>query len=322
MQFSKMQGVGNDFVILNADTLPAETDWAELAVQLCARRVGVGADGLLVVSQTAREGSPLTPNNGGTGEEEASAIFSPAPPKSQQWLGAGEASGADAAFTMRMFNPDGTEDMCGNGLRCAGLWAHRAGWLGSETEFVIATKEGPKAARIVDIDMDGRTAQLSVNMGLPHFAPAAIPFCVRASERVINYPLTVDDITFSITALNTGSTHTIIFGDAPDEAAFQRLSPLVEYHPLFPERTTVLWATRDNKDTFSVRIWERGVGETLGCGTGACAVGVAAQLNGLSVPGAPVQVISKGGTLRIDWPGEGRPIEMSGPAQFVFEGES
>lgn len=281
MQFSKMQGVGNDFIVLNADALPAETDWAELAIRLCVRRVGVGADGLLTVSRRAD----------------------------------------GAAFTMRMFNPDGTEDMCGNGLRCVGLWAHRADWLGSKTRFVITTKEGLKTARLVEIDLDGRAAQLSVNMGLPHFAPAAIPFCARDSERVINFPLTVDGLTLSITVLNTGSTHTVIFGPHPDEAAFQRLSPLIEYHPLFPERTTVLWAAPRGENRFNVRIWERGVGETLGCGTGACAVGVAAQLNGLVSTGAPVQVISKGGTLRIDWPGEGRPIDMTGPAQFVFEGE-
>ncbi|MDQ2688553.1 MAG: diaminopimelate epimerase [Armatimonadota bacterium] len=313
MQFSKMQGVGNDFVVLNADALPAETDWAELAIRLCARRVGVGADGLLVVWQ-----APPAPNSGGArGENSGPGASSPTPcsPAPQNW-------GGGAAFAMRMFNPDGTEDMCGNGLRCVGLWAHRAGWLGDKTEFVIATKEGPKAAQIVEADADGRAALLRVDMGLPHFTPAAIPFCAHDTEQVVNFPLTVDGMTLSITALNTGSTHTVIFGDAPAEATFQHLSPLIENHPLFPERTTVLWATPEGENTFGVRIWERGVGETLGCGTGACAVGVAAQLTGRISTEAPIYVVSKGGTLRIDWPGEGRPIEMSGPAQFVFEGES
>lgn len=281
MQFSKMQGVGNDFVVLNADALPAETDWAKLAIWLCARHVGVGADGLLTVSQNA----------------------------------------GDAAFAMRMFNPDGTEDMCGNGLRCVGLWAHRAGWLGNKTEFVIATKEGPKRSRLVALDTDGRSARLSVDMGLPHFASAEIPFCERDRERVVNFPLTVEGMTLPITVLNTGSTHTVIFGEMPDEATFQRLSPLIENHPLFPERTSVLWAAQQGENTFKVRIWERGAGETLGCGTGACAVGVAAQLNGLTAPGKPVPVVSKGGTLDIDWPGEGMTIQMTGPAMFVFEGE-
>ena len=281
MQFSKMQGVGNDFVVLNADALPTETDWAAFAVRLCARHIGVGADGLLTVSRHA-DGS---------------------------------------AFTMRMFNPDGTEDMCGNGLRCAGLWAHQAGWLGDETRFVIATKEGPRRSWLAEVDKDARAARLGVDMGLPRFTPHEVPFCAADQSRVVNYPLRVDGQTLSITSLNTGSTHTVIFGDAPDERTFQRLSPLIENHPLFPERTTVLWATPMGDSTFGVRIWERGVGETLGCGTGACAVGVAAQLNALAAPGTPVEVVSRGGTLRIAWPGEGRPIEMTGPAQFVFEGE-
>lgn len=282
MQFSKMQGVGNDFVVLNADALPADTDWAERAVRLCARRVGVGADGMLTVSRQ---------------------------------------TDGDAAFAMRMFNPDGTEDMCGNGLRCAGLWAHRAGWLGDKGEFVIATKEGPKRSRLVRVDTGGRSATLSVDMGLPHFAPPEVPFCAVDGDRIVGFPLTVGGVTLPITALNTGSTHTVIFGAQPDEAAFQRLSPLIENHPLFPERTTVLWATQEAKNAFGVRIWERGVGETFGCGTGACAVGVAARLNGLTRGDGFIKVVSRGGTLHIDWPGGGASVEMTGPASFVFEGE-
>lgn len=284
MQFSKMQGVGNDFVVLNADALPLETNWAEVAIRLCMRRGGhgVGADGLLTVSRRADGG---------------------------------------AAFTMRMFNPDGTEDMCGNGLRCAGLWAHRAGWLGDEAEFVIATKEGPKRARLGRLDTGGRSATLSVDMGLPHLTPAEIPFCAGDEERVVGFPLTVEGVTLPITALNTGSAHTVLFGTPPDEATFQRLSPLIENHALFPERTTVLWATPEDEDTFRVRIWERGVGETFGCGTGACAVGVAARLNGLTSGDDYIKVVSKGGVLGIRWPGGAASVEMVGPASFVFEGE-
>jgi len=279
-----MQGVGNDFVVLDAASLPEDADLAILAIRLCERHFGVGADGLLVAGRDA----------------------------------------PSAAFSMRMFNPDGTEDMCGNGLRCAGLWAHRAGWVKRDESFDVATKEGPKAMRLLEVAEDGRAARLRVGMGLPKFAPAEIPFC-GGSGWVIGYPLSVGDVTYHITAMNTGSTHSVIFGLVPpDELTFQRVSPLIELHPLFPERTTVLWATPQGDSTIAVRIWERGVGETLGCGTGACAVGVAAQLYhtaGMGDVRSPVKVMSKGGTLEIDWAGEGYPVNMSGPAEFVFDGE-
>ena len=109
-----------------------------------------------------------------------------------------------------------------------------------------------------------------------------MPFCAPCGDRIVGYPLTVGDETYPLTVVNTGSTHTVIFGVVPpDEATFQRVSPLIENHPLFPERTSVLWATPQGDSTVAVRIWERGAGETWGCGTGACAVGVAAVLGGL-----------------------------------------
>lgn len=161
---------------------------------------------------------------------------------------------------------------------------------------------------------------LGVDMGKPHFAPAALPFCDHSLERIVDYPLIVNGETYPITVVNTGSTHAVIFNTAlPDEETFQRVSPQIENHPLFPERTSVLWATPRGEGCFAVRIWERGVGETLGCGTGACAVGVAAQIEKRA--GAVVDVISKGGTLRVTWPGRDAPIDMIGPAQIVFDGE-
>jgi diaminopimelate epimerase len=280
-----MQGVGNDFVVLDAATLALETDWPLLAMRLCERHFGVGADGLLVVSQDA--------NN--------------------------------AAFAMRMFNPDGTEDMCGNGLRCVCLWAYRAGWLAAvegPAEFIVATKDGPHRCRLTDVSPEGREGLVRVGMDRPRFMPPEIPFCAPGRERIVDSPLPVGDRTYTVTSLNTGSTHTVIFGDAPDEATFQRDSPLIENHPLFPERTSVLWATPMGTDRFAVRIWERGAGETLGCGTGACAVGVAARLHGFVSAETPTAIVSRGGTLLITWPGDETEIQMLGPAQFVFEGET
>ena len=274
-----MQGVGNDFVVLDAAALPPNADLTRLAVTLCDRHFGVGADGLLLVGQ--------------------------------------EAPGA--AFFMRMFNPDGTEDMCGNGLRCAGLWAHREEWVTVDTPFDVTTKEGSRRMRLTSVSEDGTSGQLSAVMGKPKWGPSEIPFGDDRLEQVLDYPLSVAGETYPVTALNTGSTHTVIFSAVPpDEETFQRVSPLIETHPLFPARTSVLWATPDGPHRYQVRIWERGVGETLGCGTGASAVGAAALLQ---KQGSGITVVSRGGELIIQWSGRGNSLIMSGPAQIVFDGE-
>lgn len=270
MRFTKMQGVGNDFVVLDADQIPANADLSALAVRLCHRKFGVGADGLLVVSQT-----PLT---------------------------------------MRMFNPDGTEDVCGNGMCCVGLWAWRAGWVARGETFALQVADGPRALRLNE---GGKTGMLTVDMGRPKFAPEDIPMCGSADS------LRVENRTFPITSVNTGSTHTVIFCDElPDEATFLHFSPLIENHPCFPERTSVLWATAGGRAAFDVRIWERGVGETLGCGTGACAVAVAAKHLGLaSESDETIKILSKGGALGVRWPGGDATISMNGSAAFVFDGD-
>ena len=277
-----MQGVGNDFVVVDAAMLPASVSLPELARITCDRKFGIGADGLLVVSREP---------------------------------------GTDTTFRMRMFNPDGSEDMCGNGLRCVSLWAYRAGWLGGQTRFTVAALDGPRQVELLSVSGDGCTAEFGVDMGVPLFAPESLPFCGADEAAIVSYPLAVGSEEFLITLVNTGSTHTVIFGSPPDEEVFQRVSPLIENHSLFPERTSVLWATPRDAHTIDIRIWERGAGETLGCGTGACAVGVAAVLNHLAAPDTPLDIVSKGGTLRITWPGEGASVFMAGPAQFVYEGD-
>lgn len=281
MRFTKMQGVGNDFVVIDAARISPAVSLASLAVQTCDRNYGIGADGLLVVSRDVPE----------------------------------------AAFRMQMFNPDGTEDMCGNGLRCVALWAWRAGWLDGQSAFNVAARDGLRAVRLLEAAEGSRSAVFGVDMGQPLFAPEQLPFLAAGRTEIVDYALLVGEETYAITAVNTGSTHTVIFGDAPEEATFQRVSPLIENHPLFPERTSVLWATPQGNGTIAVRIWERGVGETFGCGTGACAVGVAAVVNGLSSAGMPLDIVSRGGTLRITWPGEDTSVDMVGPSQIVYEGD-
>lgn len=294
MRFTKMQGVGNDFVVISEEDL-AGRSIPELALSLCARHTGVGADGLLVIAP-----------------------------------GAGE-----IAFSFRMFNPDGTEDMCGNGLRCACLWALRRALVVSSPDkpFDVWTKEGIRACRLVTIEDGLGKATAEVDMGRPKFTPADIPCLARhRTERVLDYPLEIADKTYSIDCVNTGSTHTAIFADRPpSEETFLRHSPQIENHPFFPERTSVLWCwpageRRDPSERpsvtrrFQVRIWERGAGETLGCGTGACAVVSLALAKGLVQNGElPISVESLGGVLDIRWPSS-QSILMTGPCEAVFEG--
>jgi diaminopimelate epimerase len=275
--FHKMQGVGNDFVLIDGRGRSGQ-DWPALAIEMCDRHFGVGADGLLVIDHSE------------TGD-----------------------------VAMRMFNPDGTPDVCGNGLRCVARYLMdrgegrplEDGLLGLEIETLAGVR------RATRVESEGSGGLLTVNMGMPLFAPGAIPMSVELPQ-VVDYPLTVQGETVTITALSTGSTHSIIFVDnLPEDDAFIHLSRAIENHPLFPERASVMWAKVEDAGTTSIRIWERGAGETWGCGTGACAVGVASTLHGYTK--GEVAVKSRGGVLSIQWE-EGKPILMTGPAEYVFEG--
>ena len=273
--FHKMHGAGNDFVLLDALSAPLspQLDMAQLAQLLCARHVGVGADGLLTLEA----------------------------PKS-----------ANADARMRMWNPDGTSDMCGNGLRCVAALAHRLGHVKNEN-FVVETIAGLRQIQILN---DGR---IRAGMGIPQFSPAAVPTATAAP--LINGTLEVGgEILTNVTALSTGSTHTVIFRDASlSEGDFQKLSPQLEHHPLYPARTSIMWAVPDGDNKFRIRIWERGAGETLACGTGACAVAVAALSTGRA--DGPVIVESRGGALEVEWNAPDGEIHLTGRATYVYAGE-
>ncbi|HLK56276.1 MAG TPA: diaminopimelate epimerase [Chthonomonadaceae bacterium] len=274
--FTKMQGVGNDFVVIDGRKY-GHLDWSALAVEMCDRRRGIGADGLLVLDTSSQ-----------------------------------------ADVMMRMFNPDGTPDVCGNGLRCVARYAVAKGLITRDTLSVM-TLAGVRPAQIRR-NAAGDIVAVTVGMGLPRFDPPSIPMRVPL-ERVFDYPLELDaEHCLRITALSTGSTHAVTFVDAlPDDAPFFEISPLVERHPAFPERTSLMWCHVINSERIEMRIWERGAGETWGCGTGACAAAVAAVLHGYAQPGEPVTIASRGGELHICWR-DGDPIEMTGPAEFVYEG--
>ena len=273
LPFHKMEGVGNDFVLIEADAAQG-LNYSDLAVRLCQRPFGIGADGLLIVERGAR-----------------------------------------APVRMRMFNPDGTEDFCGNGLRCAARYAYENGFVDTP-EFAIETLGG----QIVPVEIrlhEGAVAAISTQLPPPRFHPHDIP-ALADGEVIEDYPLTVAGRTVRITCVNTGTTHTIIFdATLPDDALFLEVSPRIETHPMFPERTSVLWAVVVSRAEIRVRIWERGVGETLGCGSGAAAVAVLAQRAGWV--DTEVAVVSKGGTLRVHYQSNG--VILTGQANRVFTGE-
>jgi diaminopimelate epimerase len=275
LTFTKMQGVGNDFVVVDGFD-KGDWDWSALAVELCDRRFGVGADGLLVVEEAGR-----------------------------------------ADLQMRMYNPDGTPDVCGNGLRCVARYAVERK-LVSSSRLSILTLAGVRDSE-VNRNGSGDIVSVTVVMGEPRMRAVDIPM-TDAGDSILDYPLELaNGYCIPISAVNTGSSHVVTFvSELPDDDRFFALSPLVEHHELFPERVSIMWAARA-ADGFNIRIWERGAGETWGCGTGACAVGVTAVLHNFVAAGELVKVHARGGTLEIRWtPGSG--ILMTGPAENVFEG--
>ena len=280
LPFTKMQGVGNDFVLLDEVAWAEHDDWPSLARALCDRRLGVGGDGLLVV---------------------------------------GPSMVAD--LRMRMFNPDGTEDMCGNGLRCAVRFAWEQGRLGGG-EGLAEALSGVLSVS-VQVDDQGGFVNATTSLGVPHFAPADLPMvAVPDGDRVLDVPLDVDGEIVRVSVVSTGTTHTVIFvPNLPGDDRFLRLSPRIESHSWFPERTSVLWAVVDGPDRLRLRIWERGAGETLGCGTGAAAAAVLARVHDYVREGETA-VQSKGGTLHVRWPGSSPDdaVTLTGPAETVFQG--
>lgn len=213
-------------------------------------------------------------------------------------------------FKLRMFNPDGTEDACGNGLRCAVVYVHSAG-LSGKSEIVFEARDGLRRAEMIE------SGCVRVNMGCPSLRAADIPADLGVDE-VADYPLEVGGGVYHITAVSVGTPHAVIC--APPASFWETIPPVsrsIETHHAFPERISVTWCLCESPDSLRIHTWERGVGRTLGCGTGACAALVAAHLEGLA--GSRARVSSPGGTLEIEWP-DREDIFMSGPASIVYRG--
>jgi diaminopimelate epimerase len=276
MRFVKMQGTGNDFVLVEAQG--DERDWPRLAQAMCDRHFGVGADGLILVLPSSR-----------------------------------------ADVRMRMFNPDGSEaEMCGNGLRCivkyaveGGLARPRAGCIDVETLAGVLAAQPYGDERTVE--------RVRVSMGAPRFAPAEIPVLVDAEPPIVDLPLDVAGHALRLTCLSMGNPHAVHFVDGSvADFPLEEVGPLVERHPVFPQRVNFEVAQVLAGDRIEARVWERGAGATLACGSGASATAVAARLS--SLVGDAVDITLPGGTLGIEWDGRGE-VYLTGPAERVFVGE-
>lgn len=271
LRFTKMHGLGNDFVIVDCRAQPLALD-ANAIRLLGDRHFGVGFDQLLTI-ESARDVS--------------------------------------CAFAYGIWNTDGTHaGQCGNGLRCVARWLARAGVLDVGSTR-LESPSGPVAIQLLD---DGR---VRADMGEPVFAPADIPLLV--DEESNRYAIDVVGRDMDIGAVSMGNPHALVEVDEIDEAPVEALGPQIEHADAFPQRCNVGFAQIVARDAIRLRVWERGVGETLACGSGACAA--VAVLRRRAKLDANVRVELPGGELEISWEGPGHSLWMSGPANFVFEGE-
>lgn len=272
VSFWKMHGLGNDYILVdNRDGKLKEETLGKIAQRLCRRRFSVGADGLLVLSNS---------------------------------------SAADAK--MRIFNADGSEaEMCGNGIRCFAKYCFEKGIV-NNTELKIETLAGIKNIKL-KLE-NGKVISVTVDMGQPVLDRRLIP--VQGEGRCINEELRVDDLTYRMTCVSVGNPHCVIFVNDVESFPVKTVGPKIENHSLFPKRTNVEFVQISGVDKLKIRVWERGVGETLACGTGACAAVVAANL--LHKVGDRCTVSLLGGDLDIQLRDD--RIFMTGQAEKAFEG--
>lgn len=284
MKFTKMQGCGNDYVYVNGFTerIPVEKK-PELVRRLSDRHFGIGGDGVIFINPSDM-----------------------------------------ADFEMEMFNADGTRaQMCGNGIRCVGKFVYDKG-LTDKNQITVVSAGMVKYLELAvernpaDGDERGRVTRVRVNMGSPVLTPNLIP--VKAEgETAVNVPIMVDGKEYHMTCVSMGNPHAVIFADGVAEMNLEKIGPSFENHECFPERTNTEFVEILDREHVFMRVWERGTGETLACGTGCCATAVACVLNGLTDSKITVKLL--GGELLIEWDREQNVIFMTGPAVTVFEGE-
>ncbi len=223
---------------------------------------------------------------------------------------------AVADVRMRMFNADGSEGkMCGNAIRCVGKYLYEVRNVKKEC-IRVETLSGIKTLKI--FARDGVVCSVTADMGRAELLPDNIPACFEG-ERVVSHPLIVGGTSYLVTCVSMGNPHCVLFGEDPDHIALEKLGPLFEHHPAFPERVNTEFVEVIERNVLKMRVWERGSGETWACGTGACAAAVAAVLNGYCDKDADITVKLKGGELTIRYREE--EVLMTGPAEFAFRGE-
>lgn len=271
LRFTKMHGLGNDFMVIDMVTQHAQLS-PKLIRQWSHRRLGIGFDQLLVVEPP---GHP------------------------------------EVDFRYRIFNADGSEvEQCGNGARCFARFVQDKR-LTAKSQIEVETASG----RItLHVRQDG---QVTVNMGVPHLQPSKVPF--QAENEASGYALQVAEQTLEVYVVSMGNPHCVTLVDNVDSYPVSRLGPLIEHHPRFPKRTNVGFLQIIDSHHAKLRVHERGAGETPACGTGACAAAVTGIRLGLLR--SPVTMRLPGGTLKIEWAGNGQPVMMTGPASRVYEGQ-
>ena len=218
---------------------------------------------------------------------------------------------------MRIFNADGSEGkMCGNGIRCVGKYLYDNGMVGDRTTITIDTLSGVKTLELTV--RDGKMLSARVDMGAAILKPADIPVNM-GGDTVIDAPLVVDEKVYHVTCVSMGNPHCVIFVRDPDYVDLEQIGPLLENNAIFPQRANVEFVQVVSRDHLRMRVWERGAGETLACGTGACASIVAAVMTGRADRHVVMDLL--GGSLTLDWSPDDGHVYQEGPAQFVFDGE-
>lgn len=274
MKFTKMHGIGNDYVYVNCFQEQV-ADPGRTAVFVSDRHFGIGSDGLILIKPSDK-----------------------------------------ADFMMEMYNADGSQGaMCGNGIRCVAKYVYDYG-LTDQTDISIETKSGIKYLHLTV--EQGKVAFVKVDMGAPILEPGKIPV-ISQKDRVVDEQVTVDGKNYHMTAVSMGNPHTIVYVEDVKGMKIEEIGPSFENHPCFPDRVNTEFVRIIDRHTAEMRVWERGSGETLACGTGACAVAVASILNGYTEDEVTVKLL--GGDLKIEWDQKANRVYMIGSATVVFDGE-
>lgn len=277
MKFTKMHGIGNDYVYVNCFKEKIANP-PEVSKYVSDRHFGIGSDGLIMINPSEV-----------------------------------------ADFEMEMYNADGSRaEMCGNGIRSVAKYVYDYG-LTDKTSISVETLAGIK---YLDLTIEnGKVALAKVDMGKPELNPANIPIVMEDenADRVVDEPIIVDGEEYHMTGVSMGNPHTIVYIDDVKGLEIEKIGPKFENHERFPKRINTEFVKVLDRNTAEMRVWERGSGETLACGTGACAVAVACILNGLTEDKVTVKLL--GGDLQIEWDREADRVYMTGPATVVFDGE-